>query len=346
MAETASTSYEILELHRNRAAGGRPGLSAAPLRDGGATRETPAVGGLLGRAPAMQELFRRLEKASHSPSPVLIEGETGAGKRLTASTLHAMGPGAAGPFVAVDAASLEGRQGNVLATLLSQSQERGGTLFIDEVADLPAEAQRELWRLLEAARRRPLGLPPRAAVRIVCSTSRDLRAEVERGALREDLHSRLRSFVLPVPSLRDRRDDLPLLLGHFLAELAPAHGKRIPGFSPAALALLVAHTWEGNLRELRNEIERAVVLTPDGAEIEPRALSPDLASPEAANAGPATLSLKQRSRALEKKMLTEALGRNRWNVAATARELGISRVGLSKKLRSLDLRRPPRGPHA
>src|SRR5262249_33504900 len=163
--------------------------------------------------------------------------------------------------------------------------------------ELPAEAQRELWRLLEAARRRPsLGLPPRAAVRIVCSTSRDLRAEVERGALREDLHARLRSFVLPVPSLRDRREDLPLLAQRFLADVAQAQGKRIPGFSPAALSLLLAHGWEGNVRELRHEIERAVLLTPDGAEVEPRALSPDLPPLGAASAGTAAASLKQRSR--------------------------------------------------
>ena len=347
MAEIAlpSTSYEILELQRNRATSGRASLPVAQSRDGVLQREASGVGGLLGRGPAMQELFRRLEKASHSHSPVLIEGETGVGKRLTACTLHAMGPGAAGPFVAIDAASLEGRQGNVLSTLLSQNQERGGTLFIDEVADLPAEAQRELWRLLEAVRRRPLGLSSaRGAVRIVCSTSRDLRAEVERGTLREDLHSRLRSFVLPVPSLREWREDLPLLAERFLAELAQAYGKHVPGFSPAALSLLLAHGWEGNVRELRNEIERAVLLTPEGAEIEPRVLSPDLPPTGAASAGLAAPSLKQRSRALEKKMLAEALGRHRWNVAATARELGISRVGLSKKLRSLELKRPPRVP--
>ena len=212
MAEIAlpSTSYEILELQRKSVAGGRASQPVAPPRNGALRREASGIGGLLGRAPAMEELFRRLEKASHGHSPVLIEGETGVGKRLTACTLHAMGPGAAGPFVAVDAASLEGRQGNV--------------------------------------------------------------------------------------------------------------------------------------RELRNEIERAVLLTPDGAEVEPRALSPDLLPTGAASAGLAAASLKQRSRALEKKMLAETLGRNRWNVAATARELGISRVGLSKKLRSLDLKRPPRVP--
>ncbi|HEV7516305.1 MAG TPA: sigma 54-interacting transcriptional regulator [Thermoanaerobaculia bacterium] len=351
MTQTAlpSTLYEVLQIERNRAPGNFPGgraeLLALPSRGEGMRREPSGLGGLLGRTPAMLELFRRLEKASHSHSPVLIEGETGAGKRLTACTLHAMGPGAAGPFVAIAAASLEGRQGNVLATLLSQGHERGGTLFIDEVSDLPAEAQRELWRLLETARRRPMGLLPRTAMRIVCSTSRDLRAEVERGSLRDDLHARLRGFVLPVPSLRERRDDLLLLIEHFLAELSQVHGKRTTGLAPAALDLLLAHSWEGNVRELRGELERAVILTPEGAAIEPRALSPDLLPSGTPRAGQVTASLKQRSRALEKKMLADALARHRWNVAATARELGISRVGLSKKLRSLELKRPPRAPH-
>jgi two-component system response regulator HupR/HoxA len=168
----------------------------------------------------------------------------------------------------------------------------------------------------------------------------------------------LRSFVLPVPSLRDRREDLPLLIEHFLVELCQVHGKRISGLSPAALELLLAHGWEGNVRELRSEIERAVILAPDapestanpvgpaGIEIDPRALSPDLLPVGMSSAGQVTSSLKQRSRALEKKMLAEVLTKNRWNVAATARELGISRVGLSKKLRSLELKRPPRASRA
>ena len=351
MAETAlpSTMYEVLEIDRSRAAGnfprGGPAISAAPLRGEEGRWETSGFGGMLGRAPAMQELFRRLEKASHSLSPVLIEGETGAGKRLTACTLHALGSGAAGPFVAIDAASLEGRH-SVLTTLLSEGHERGGTLFIDEVSDLPAETQRELWRLLEAARRRPLALSPRSTMRIVCSTSRDLRSEVDRGNLREDLHSRLRGFVLPVPSLRERREDLPLLLNHFLAELSRVHGKRPAGLCPETLDLLLAHSWEGNVRELHGEVERAVILTPDGVAIEPRVLSPDLLPSGTPSAGQITSSLKQRSRALEKKMLAETLARHRWNVAATARELGISRVGLSKKLRTLELKRPPRPPRS
>jgi DNA-binding NtrC family response regulator len=350
MPETAlpSTLYEVLEIERSRATvrshRGEAALLAVPLRGVEARFDASGNGGLLGRAPAMQELFRRLEKASQSQGPVLIEGETGAGKRLAACTLHALGGGAEGPFVAIDAASLEGSQ-NVLTPLLSESQEGGGTLFIDEVSDLSAEAQRELWRLIEAARRRPpVRHSSRSALRIVCSTSRDLRAEVDRGNLREDLYARLRGFVLPVPSLRERREDLPVLLHHFLAELSRIHGKRLAGFCPETLEVLLAHAWEGNVRELRNELERAVILTPDGSAIELQALSPDLQPNGSAGGagGMLAASLKQRSRALEKKMLTETLARHRWNVAATARELGISRVGLSKKLRSLELKRPAR----
>lgn len=351
MPQTALPSplFELLEIHRDP-------VSAAELPERRANystrlrleervhREPSGLGGMLGRAPAMLELFRRIEKASQSHSPVLIEGAPGVGKRLTACTLHAMGGSAGGPFVAIDGASLEGRPGNLLSTLLTQGQERGGTLFIDEVADLPAEAQRDLWRLLETARRRPAGLLLRPMMRIVCSTSRDLRAEVERGALRDDLYARLRSFVLPVPSLRERRDDLLLLIEHFLAELSQVYGKQIPGLSPVALDLFLAHNWEGNVRELRSELERAVLLTAEGAEVEPAALSPDLLPVGMPSAGSLSTSLKQRSRALERKMLADALAKHRWNVAATARELGISRVGLSKKLRSLDLKRPPRTP--
>src|SRR5262249_53582921 len=134
MAETAlpTTRYEVFQSDRTRAAGTLPGsrapLPSAPPRGESVRREASGLGGLLGRAPAMQELFRRLAKASQGHGPVLIEGESGAGKRLTACTLHAMGHGAAGPFVAIDAASLEGRQ-NVLVNLLAQGHERGGNLF-------------------------------------------------------------------------------------------------------------------------------------------------------------------------------------------------------------------------
>jgi DNA-binding NtrC family response regulator len=350
MPETAlpSTMYETLASDRSRATAslprGGPALSTFPPRGIERRLEDASLGGMLGHAPAMQELFRRLEKASQSQNPVLIEGETGVGKRLTACTLHAMGPGGGGPFVAIDAASLEGRQ-NVLLSLLSEGHEGGGTLFIDEVSDLPPEAQRELWRLIEAARRRSLSLLPRRTMRIVCSTSRDLRSEVDRGNLREDLYARLRGFVLPVPSLRERRLDLPILLDHFLGELQRMYGKRLAGFSPEALERFLAHPWEGNVRELLAELERAVILTPEGMAIGLSSLSPDL-QPSGAAGGSVASSLKQRSRALEKKMLTETLARHRWNVAATARELGISRVGLSKKLRSLELKRPPRPPRA
>ena len=292
------------------------GPSVHPVRD----RE-PRLGGMLGRSRAMRELFRRLERASRDASPVLLEGETGVGKDLAAQTLHALAFPPSALFLTFDPAAGPPAAAAAIG---------GGTLFIEEVGELPAEVQLELWHYL--------GTP---GLRVVCATVRDLRAEVERGRFRPDLYRLLRMGAITVPSLRERRDDLPLLVDHFLAAACRCHDKRLPGLHPDTLELLLGHSWDGNVRELRNELERAVLLTPEGEEIRPHALSPDLA-PAAPLAGAVPGSLRQRSRELEKKMVEQALARNGWNVAATARELGISRVGLSKKLRALEMQRPRR----
>ena len=320
-------------------------VTPAPQRPFGApvlrppTRERELrLGDMLGRSPAMRELFRRLQRASHERSPVLLEGETGAGKFLAARTLHDLSHPPSALFLTLDPADAAGFGGGPA---------ENGTLYVDEVAELSPASQLELWQVLDAARSAGLaaGFGRRHAaprLRVVCATVHDLRAEVERGRFRADLWRLLRAGAIPVPSLRDRREDVPLLVGHFLAAACRRHERRVPGVHPDALQILLDHPWEGNVRELRNEIERAVLLTPDGEEVRPSVLSPDLA-PTAALAGAgAGGSLRQRSRELEKKMVEQALARNGWNVAATARELGISRVGLSKKLRVLEMRRPLR----
>ncbi|HXO21643.1 MAG TPA: sigma 54-interacting transcriptional regulator, partial [Thermoanaerobaculia bacterium] len=301
--------------------------------------------GMLGRSRCMRELFRRIERLSRGEAPVLVEGETGVGKRLSARTLHELGDGNRGPFVLLDAGRIEERRAaGGLRSLLSQTS---GTLFLAEVGELSGETQQELSHLLRVRRQRSLvGLDSgRPGSRIVCSTTRDLRGEVERGLFREELYASLRAAVVSVPSLRERRDDLPLLIAYFLTLFGDKYGKRIAGVAPAAMALLVSHRWEGNVRELKNEVERAVVLTPAGEEIEPKALSPDLAPP-AVHRAPDAPGLKQRSREMEKRMVAQALAGNGWNVAATARDLGISRVGLSKKLKVLDMKRPARNQRA
>jgi DNA-binding NtrC family response regulator len=360
MSETLLTEPTLELLERDRARrparprpdlGGReaPDSDRSDRIDRADSRLTapPGLGEMIGRSAAMRDLFRRLERASRGDGPVLIEGETGVGKRLAARTLHALSlpardVSAPHPFLTYDPQRSAGRPGGLDAAIARAGGARG-TLFIREVGDLTAAAQRELLRLLAAGRRSSFRAG--GAVRVVCTSSRSLRPDLERGAFHEDLHAQLRVCVLPVPSLRDRREDLPLLIEHFLREAGRHHGRRLAGVSAAAMELLAAHPWEGNVRELAAETERAVLLTADGRLVEPAALSPDLLSPGAPRA-PRPGSLKLRARELEKRVVARALAKNGWNVAATARELGISRVGLSKKLKVLDLRRPERSPRA
>jgi len=292
---------------------------AAPSAEG--------LGPMLGRAPAMRELFRRLERLSRGDAPVLLAGETGTGKHLAALTLHALGPCPAAPFLCLD----------LDPATWPLPIPRGATFFVREVGDLPPAAQRALLELLERAPRRSAG---QRLWRLVCSTGRDLSPEVARGSFRRDLFARLCGAVVAVPSLRERRADLPLLVERFLAEAA-AHFRRPvpPGVRDDAMELLAAYAWEGNVRELRREIERAVVFAGEGEALAPRHLSPELGR----TAGAPAASLKQRSRELERRWISRILAGTGWNVAAAARELGISRVGLTKKIRSLDLHRPARG---
>ncbi len=351
MSEILLTEPILELLERDRARRPARPQPAAALLEANLDRQPAAptgLGPMIGRAAAMRDLFRRLERASRGDGPVLIEGESGVGKRLAARTLHglsgaaARGAGAA-PFLSYDPSQRTAGRAGAFDAAAARAAATGGTLFIREVGDLSGAAQRELLRLFASSRRRVFGAA--ATLRVICTSSRSLRPDLERGTFHEDLHAQLRGCVLPVPSLRERLDDLPLLAEHFLREAARRLTRRVPGISPAALELLAAHAWEGNVRELAAEMERCVLLTPAGRAVEPSALSPDLTAPAAPQA-PRPGSLRVRARELEKRVVARALAKNGWNVAATARELGISRVGLSKKLKVLDLRRPERAPRA
>lgn len=294
-------------------------------------------GGLIGCSPAIEALVARLAEAGRGDEPVLVTGETGAGKRLVARALHALGPRAGAPFVAADARALElrARAASTLAELCAGLAtcavgEAGGTLLVAELADLSPSGRAALWRCVE--RRTPSGARP--PWRLVVAT----RLEAIRARTALDL-GRLPAVVLEIPALRDRTEDLPLLAAWFAERAGARYGKRISGLRPEALDLLRSHSWPGNVRELESEIERAVLLTPDGCAIAPAALSPDL------RVGAVTRRpsrLRQRCRDLERGLVRQALERNGWNVSATARELGISRVGLTKKLRVLGVERPDR----
>jgi DNA-binding NtrC family response regulator len=307
---------------------------------------------LMGSSPAMTELLRQIEEVAPTEITVLIEGEPGSGKSVVAQTLHRLGRRAGRPFVRVDAAGL-GEEffdselfGYVPGVFPEAPEVReglagvadGGTLFFDGIDQLPADSQGKLARFLDSRLVQPLGAahPRPVDLRILAAGRLDLRSEVRAGRFRADLYYRLRGFLLQVPSLRDRREDLPVLVEQLLARYGARYGKTLAGISPAALELLLAHPFEGNLRELESEIEHAVLRTATGGLLLPESLPLSSANGQ----GGGDVPLRQYRREQERAMVVEALEATRWNVSAAARRLGLSRVGLSKKIKTLGLRRP------
>jgi transcriptional regulator with GAF, ATPase, and Fis domain len=286
--------------------------------------------GMTGRHPDMRELYRMIELVARSDATVLILGESGTGKELVARAVHRMGPRAAGPFVRLPCAALEGDLADASGGAGRQApalpDASGGTLLLDEIGDLTPAAQARLLHVLEerSAPRHGPGQPVGREPRILCTTHRDLRQEVTEGRFRADLYFRLAVFPLRVPPLRNRADDVPLLA---LALLEPrGTGARL---SPEALAALRRRPWPGNVRELHNVVEFAALRAGDG-EIRPEHL------PEDPGGGPDARARDERAETLD------ALLRTNWSRARAAAALGISRVTLWKRMRRHGLA-PPGG---
>ncbi len=278
-----------------------------------------------GSSSAVRRLIDHLDLASRGLDPVLIQGETGAGKSLASKMLYEL-CGVESGWTVIAADAFDER---LCVRLIHERRAASPALLaIEEVGDLSGTAQRRLLRLLSS----------REGPRVIATTSRDLNLEVLRGTFLRALLDRLASFEVMVPALRERREDLPTLVERLLVEATTRYRKSVRGVSTDALDLLLDHSWGGNLRELRHELARALLLTPAGEEIGVGALSPDLR--RNGQAGRWTSSLRQRAREIEKGLLERVLKHNGWNVSAAARDLKISRVGLSKKLRVLDMKRP------
>jgi DNA-binding NtrC family response regulator len=234
------------------------------------------VGGLVGRSPEMEKLFRILSKVTHSTHPVLIFGESGTGKELIARTIHFNGPNAKKPFVPVDCgalapalieAELFGHMKGAFAGadrtkdgLLSAAE--GGTVFLDEIADLPLDLQAKLLRALQEREVRPAGstMTKPITVRVLAATNRDLTGMVEQGRFRKDLYFRLNVVNLKIPPLRNRREDIPVLATYFLEKQEKENGV-VRSFSDTMLRVMTEYDWPGNVRELENVIERACTLS-------------------------------------------------------------------------------------
>ena len=307
--------------------------------------ERISFGGLVGRSPAMRAAFAVLERAAAAEATVLLEGETGTGKEEAARALHAGGARRAGPMIVVDcgaipAALIEGELfGHEKGAYTGATERRdgvfaaagGGTVFLDEIGELPLELQPKLLRVLEAREVRRLGATDMEPVdvRVIAATHRDLRAEVNAGTFRADLYYRLAVVRVELPALRQRPEDMPMLVDAIVAELAAA-GRVAPALAaelraPAFVAELARSAWPGNVRELRNALERCAVL---GAATAP-ARSPAAAASFAIDVD---LPFKEaRQHVLddfERRYLEGLLARHDGNVSAAARQAGISRVSL------------------
>lgn len=311
--------------------------------------------GIIGDSPAMQNIFKQLSRVVDTKVTVLIEGETGTGKELIASAVHYQSQRADKLFVAQNCAAvpenlLESELfGHRKGAFTGAEQDKkglfeladGGTLFLDEVAEMPIQLQSKLLRVLQESEVRPLGstVAKKVDVRIVTATNRNLETEVQEGRFREDLFYRLRVFPLVLPPLRERREDIPLLAAHFLEKYTREYCKEVGGISQAARELLTSYTWQGNVRELENEMQRIVIQVDAGGFVLPEHLSPRIRQVETLldKIAPKKGTLKEMMAQVERWILSEALREHGNNKSATAKSLGITREGLHKKLNKYDM---------
>ena len=297
--------------------------------------------GIIGRDNSMQELFETIRDVAEVDVPVLVQGESGTGKELVAAAIHNEGHRANKPFVPVNCGALpEGLLESELFGLVKGSftgalrdkkgrfeLAHGGTLFLDEVADLPRVLQAKLLRVLQEGAFERVGDEKTISVdvRIISAANRDLKNEVKKGNFRDDLYYRINVVPIHMPPLRERRNDIPLLVDHFLQEAAQRYNRKLPKISKQAMSTLIAYQWPGNVRELQNAIQFAIVKC-SGSEILPQDLPLELKD----------LAGRSPSRGPSKKLdidsVVSALKQTGGNKAKAARQLGVGRATLYRFL--------------
>jgi len=314
-------------------------------------RESERPQEIVGDSAAMRGVLELVARVTGSRSTVLIEGETGTGKELVARAIHAGGPRRDHLFVAVNCATLsEGLLeselfGHRRGAFTGATEDRkglfevasGGTLFLDEISETSAGLQAKLLRVLQEGEVRPVGENRARMVdtRVIVATNRNLEDELKAGRFRDDLYYRLRVFPIRLPPLRERREDIPALARHLLGRLARQVKKPVAEPTEETLALLARYPFPGNVRELANELERAVLLAEPGAPITDDLLSERLQ--EAAGDGAAPSLLQHRANAFEREQIEAALARASGVKTHAAEELGITYRGLLKKMKRLGM---------
>jgi DNA-binding NtrC family response regulator len=319
-------------------------------------RDQGAFGRMIGSSSGMRKVYRIIEQAAPTSASVLISGDSGTGKELVAQTIHQLSQRAAAPFVAINCAAIPETLleseifGHEKGAFTGASERRQGcfeladhgTLFLDEIAEMTPATQVKLLRVLQERTFRRLGgrQEQRVDVRVLAATNQDPAEAVRNGKLREDLYYRLNVFTMLLPPLRDRKEDLPLLIQSFLAEFNARNGKSIAAVNHDAMRILESYNWPGNVRELRNVIERATILA-DGQFIEPKHLPNVLVQVGETRQPALSLSPGTTVEEAEKRLIQMTLEHTRDNKTRAAEILGISLKTLHNKLNKLRLRRRP-----
>jgi len=314
-------------------------------------------GTLVGRSPCMNQLRQTIDRAAKANSRIMIVGPSGGGKELAARTLHAMSTRADGPFVVINAAAItpERMEVELFGIELSDGETgrkpgaleeaHGGTLFIDEIADMPRETQNRILRVLVDQTFQRAGGTTKVSVdvRIVSSTARNLEAEIAEGKFREDLYHRLSVVPIRIPPLSERREDIPDLVEYFMDQISASTGLPKRRIGEDAMAVLQSHVWPGNVRQLRNNVERVMILAGGDAEA---AITADMLPQDVGSMIPAMptgnngehimgLPLREAREVFERDYLIAQISRFSGNISRTAEFVGMERSALHRKLKAL-----------
>jgi len=307
---------------------------------------------LIGNSPKMKQLSEQIDMAAKSNGRVLILGESGAGKELVAHTLHGSSTRTSKPFIEMNCAAIPqelieselfGHEKGSFTGAFERKKGKfeladEGTLFLDEVGDMSLSTQAKVLRVIETQEFQRVGGSKniKVDVRIISATNKDLAEEVKKGTFREDLFYRLNVIPIPLPPLRERKEDIPELVDYFLGYFAAEYGQKPKKITPDGLKMLEVYDWPGNIRELRNVIERLVIMIPSNT-VTPK----NIILGEAARSDYFTFNtLKEARESFEKDFIIKKLEENNWNISKTAEILDIERSNLHRKIKAYDIKTP------